>query len=135
MARHQLRILTALTETWLSENVSNDEVMFQNYQVLFRKDRIANSYGGVIVCVKDNSPCQRRLDLEIDGVECIWLELTLRNKTVLFSVFYRPPNSPTRTLVDIENTIDFAFDTNIGNIIVTGDFKGERNISRKYILE
>ena len=112
----------ALTETWLSENVSTDEIMFHNYQVPFRKDRITNSYGGVIVYVKDNIPCKRRLDLEIDGVECIWLELTLRNKTVLFSVFYRPPNSPAQTLVDIEISIDLAFDTNIGNIIVTGDF-------------
>ena len=96
--------------------------MFQNYQVPFRKDRITNSYGGVIVYVKGNIPCKRRLDLEIVGVECIWLELTLRNKTVLFSVFYRSPNSPAQTLVDIENTIGLAFDTNIGNIIVTGDF-------------
>ena len=96
--------------------------MFQNYQVPFRKDRITNSYGRVIVYVKDNILCKRSLDLEIDGVECIWLELTLWNKTVLFSVFYRPPNSPAQTLVDIENTIDLAFDTNIGNIIVTGDF-------------
>ena len=113
--------LITLTETWLSENVSTDEIMFQNYQVPFRKDRITNSYGGVIVYEKDSIPCKRRLDLEIDGIECIWLELTLRNKTVMFSVFYRPPNSPAQTLVHIENTIDLAFDTNTGNI-VTGDF-------------
>ena len=93
----------ALTETWLSENVSTGEIVFQNYQVPFRTDRIVNSCGGVIVYVKDNIPCKRRLDLEIDGVECILLELTLRNKTVLFSVFYRPPDSPAQTLVDIEN--------------------------------
>ena len=59
----------ALTETWLSETVSTDEIMFQNYQVPIRKDRITNSYGGVIVYVKDNIPCKRRLDLEIDGVD------------------------------------------------------------------
>lgn len=45
-------------------------------------------------------------DLEIDGTECIWLEMKLKNKTVLFGVFYRPPNSPAQTLVDIENSID-----------------------------
>ena len=61
-------------------------------------------------------------NLEIDGIDCISLELTLRNKTVLFSVFYRPPNVSAQTLVDIENTIDLAFDTNIENIIATGDF-------------
>ena len=83
--------------------------MFQNYQVPFTKDRIVNYFGGVIVYVK------AIFLASVDGVKCIWLELTLRNKTVLFSVFYRTPNYPAQTLVDI------AFDTNIGNI-VTGDF-------------
>ena len=55
-------------------------------------------------------------------MNALWLWPTFRNKTVLFSVFYRPPNSPAQTLVDIENNVNLAFDTNIGNIIVTGDF-------------
>ena len=39
------------------------------------------------------------------------------------SLVYRPPNSPAQTLADIKNFIDLAYDTNIGNIVVTGDFK------------
>ena len=60
--------MIALTETWLSVNVSTDEVMFQTYQTPFGKDRIVNSYGGVIVYVTDNIPCKRGLDLEITGL-------------------------------------------------------------------
>ena len=112
----------ALSETWLSNNVSTDEILFPNYQRPFRKDRTNNSYGGVIIYVKENIPCKRRSDLEIDGVECIWLEIKLKAKIVLLSVFYRPPNSPAQTLIDIENSIDLAYDSNIGNIMITGDF-------------
>ena len=112
----------ALTETWLSENVSTNEITFQNYQTPYRKDRIVSSHGEVIVYVKDTIPCNSRLGLEIDGIKRVWLELTLRNKTVLLSTFYRPSNTTAQTLVDIENAVDRAFDNNIGNIIVTGDF-------------
>ena len=112
----------ALSESWLSDNVSTDEILFQNYQRPFRKDRVENSYGGVIIYVKENIPCKRRLDLEIEGLECIWLEIKLKNKTILLSLVYRPPNSPAQRLTDIENSIDLAYDTNIRNIVITGDF-------------
>ena len=95
--------------------------MFPNYQRPFRKDR-ADSYGGVIIYVKETIPCKRRLDLEIDGIECIWLEMKLKSKVILLSVFYRPPESPAETLIGIENSIDLAYHANIGNIIITGDF-------------
>ena len=104
----------ALSESWLSDNVGADEILFQNYQRSFRKDRVENFYGGVIIYVKENITCKRRLDLEIDGLECIWLEIKLKNKTILLSLVYRPPNSPAQTLADIENSIDLAYDTNIG---------------------
>ena len=112
----------ALSETWLSNSVSSDEILFPNYQRPFRKDRTNNLYGGVIKYVKETIPCKRRSDLEIYGVECIWLEIKLKAKIVLLSVFYRPPNSPAQTLIDIENSIDLAYDSNIGNIMITGDF-------------
>ena len=49
-------------------------------------------------------------------------KIKLKNKTILLSLVYRPPNSPAQTLADIENSIDLACDTNIGNIVITGDF-------------
>ena len=41
----------ALSETWLSPDIKDDKVFFQNYQKPFRKDRPDNAYGGVIIYV------------------------------------------------------------------------------------
>ena len=71
--------MIALSEPWLSDNVSTDEIMLRNYQRPFRKDTVDNSYGGVIIYVKESISCKRRLDLEIDELDCIWLEMKLKN--------------------------------------------------------
>ena len=112
----------ALSETWLSPDIKDDKIFFQNYQKPFRKDRPDNTYGGVIIYVKNNIPCKRRTDLEVDGVESVWLEIRLKNKAVLLGTFYRAPNSSIDVHNKIESSIDLAFDTNIPNIIITGDF-------------
>ena len=64
----------------------------------------------------------RRRDLEPNGVECIWVELTLRQKHVLFGVFYRPPSADALYFSSIEDSIHLAVDTGINDIIITGDF-------------
>ena len=110
----------ALSETWLSPSTTDEVISFPTFQKPYRKDR-QDHYGGVIVYVKQNIPCKRRHDLEINGIECIWLELKLKSKTVLFSVIYRPPNSTSDVTNDIERSIDLAVDTNISTILITGD--------------
>ena len=52
-----------------------------------RKDRVGDCHGGVILYVKDNLYCKRRMDLEIAGVENIWIELAENHKRILFGVF------------------------------------------------
>lgn len=60
----------------------------------FRKDRKENSGGGILVYVKDGVCCNRRSDLELDNLECIWIEITPpKSKTFLVGNIYRPPNS------------------------------------------
>ena len=112
----------AFSETWLSPDIQDDKIMFQNYQKPFRKDRPDDTYGGVIIYVKNNIPCKRRTDLESDGVESVWLEIKLKNKTVLFATFYRAPNSTSEVQNKIESSLDLAYDTDASNIIITGDF-------------
>ena len=53
---------------------------------------------------------------------CIWVEVSLSNKKHLIGTFYRPPNSPNVVLSSIENSVSLALDTNIQNILLTGDF-------------
>ena len=44
--------------------------------------------------VKDMVCCSRRLDLEHDRLECIWVEIKpIRSKPFLVGNIYRPPNS------------------------------------------
>jgi hypothetical protein len=44
--------------------------------------------GGVVVFVKDHSNCKHRPDLQIGNLECIWLEIKIKNKKYLYGTFY-----------------------------------------------
>ena len=114
--------IIALSETWLSDSVSSDDIIFNNYHIPFRKDRISDAHGGILIYVSDKLYSKRRVDLEIPGIECIWLEVKSKNKSFLFSTFYRPPNSKTDILTRFENSIGLAIDDNKDDIIITGDF-------------
>ena len=61
--------LIALNETWLSPVTKDDDIKLANFQDPFRKDRQTNNYGCVIVYVRENIPCKRRCDLELQGLE------------------------------------------------------------------
>ena len=65
---------------------------------------------------------KNNLDLEPSGVECIWVELTLKQKHILFGLFYRPPNSDMTYYSLLEDSTHLAVDTGIADIIITGDF-------------
>ena len=54
------------------------------------KTRQSGTGGGVSAYIKDGVPCIRRVDLERDDVELIWLEITFKNcKSFLVGVLYR----------------------------------------------
>ena len=112
----------AFTETWLNPNITSDDISLISYHHPERKDRVVDNHGGVIVYIKDSIHYVRRRDLEPNGVECIWVELTLRQKHVLFGVFYRPPSADALYFSSIEDSIHLAVDTGINDIIITGDF-------------
>ena len=74
-----------------------------------------------MIYVKEGIYYKRRDDLEIRGIECIWIEVANHNKHILFALFYRPPNSNMSYLNDIEDSIALAVDTGISEIKITGD--------------
>ena len=86
-----------------------------------RKDRIEDSHGGVLIYVKEGLHYKPREDLEIRGIECIWIEVANNNKRILFGLFYRPPNSNASYFSDIEDSNALAVDMGISDIIITGD--------------
>ena len=97
------------------------DLLFQSFNRPERKDRVGDSHGGVMIYVKEGIYYKRRDDLEIRGIECIWIEVANHNKRILFALFYRPPNSNMSYLNDIEDSIALAVDTGISEIIITGD--------------
>ena len=48
MELSQFDVIT-LSETWLSPNIPDNKIHFQNYQQPVRKDRQDNTYGGLII--------------------------------------------------------------------------------------
>ena len=113
--------VVALTETWLNELTTNQDLVMNNFQTPFRRDR-DDSHGGILVYIKDGIPCKRRADLELHTIECVWVEANVRNKRILIGTFYRPPESSPLVLSDIENSIGLAVDTRISDIVILGDF-------------
>ena len=114
--------ILAFSETWLNPSVLSQDLHIQTFREPERKDRVGDSHGGVVIYVKENVHYRRRLDLEPRSVECIWIELTLKQKHVLFGLFYRPPNSDLTYYSSLEDSIHLAVDTGIDDIIITGDF-------------
>ena len=114
--------ILAFTETWLSPMHNTDDLILQSYKKPERKDRVGDSHGGVILYIKEGIHYKRREDLEIRDIASIWIEVANKHKHILFGVFYRPPSADANYSLDIENSLYLAVDTDISDIIVTGDF-------------
>ena len=128
--------IICLTETWLNPNISDDCLTIDGFK-LYRRDRRSDSHGGICVYAKNNVYCRRRSDLELPDIECVWLELNSHHRKFLIGTFYRPPNSSAEILSLIEDSIGLAFDTNVNNIFITGDFNLDilKNSSRQKVRD
>jgi uncharacterized protein (DUF849 family) len=56
----------------------------------FRRDRQNKTGGGVIVYVKEYINCIVRPDLQIDNIECLWIEIKLKKKSIYMEPFTFP---------------------------------------------
>ena len=106
----------------LSQNRISEDLKLTNYHKPERKDRNNDPHGGVLIYIKDNLHYTRRFDLELPGVECIWVEIIMKHKRLLFGTFYRPPSADAIYHSLIEDSIHLAVDTGTTDIVITGDF-------------
>lgn len=114
--------IVAITETWLDSDFRDHELLMDGFNI-FRKDRQSQRGGGVLLAVRNHLPCSRRSDLEVEA-EMLALEICLTHKTrVVFSVFYRPPDSDAVSfLFQLNQFLDKVSRTGLSNLIITGDF-------------
>ena len=44
--------LVSLTETWLNDSILSDDLLFKDFKARFRRDRVGDSHGGIIIYIK-----------------------------------------------------------------------------------
>ena len=71
---------------------------YKNYEIehydFISKCRVNGKGGGVGIYIANKLNWIRRSDLELEGIECIWIELIIKKSSnILVSSFYRPPES------------------------------------------
>ena len=76
-SKQQIGIFS-ITETHLNDTVKNLELKIPGYTIE-RRNRINGPHGGVICYIRDDLTHQRRSDLEIEGIECIWIQSSQRD--------------------------------------------------------
>ena len=92
-------VIFGISESWLENDIPDGEVTIPSYN-LYRRDR--RSSGGVLVYVPERCGSKRRLDLEDDEIECVWVELRLNKRTILLGNMYRLPNAHSNLLANFE---------------------------------
>ena len=109
----------SLSETWLDESVTDNEIHIDGYSIL-RKDRNREG-GGVCNYIRNDVAFVTRQDLSTDDdFEFMWIELLLpKTKPILVGTCYRPPKQ--RSFLDFfANTLSKIDPSS--EIIILGDF-------------
>ena len=111
--------LFGIAETWLKPSVTDGEISIPNY-TLFRKDRRLHG-GGVCVYFHKSLAIRRRLDLECETLELLWLELGTGEQSILVGCAYRPPNMRAAYWEDFEENIECACQGRQSSTVLIGD--------------
>ena len=121
--------ILCLTETWLTEEVSNKALFLKNY-VIHRNDRTSKSgvskHGGVLVAVKDNIQSEE-LFVKNTYEDCLISKINTKNDSILIVCIYNAPkDSPYRwckqKFEDLTQTLKYLEKkTKPKSIIIAGD--------------
>ena len=116
-----------VTETWLDDSVTNESIQIPSYQPPIRKDRDnGRGSGGVCFYVRDNLIVKKRNDLDIEGLEALWIEVSNSKFKFLACTIYRPPKSNANYWNLINDSIAGAKSTTIKNIFIMGDLNDDQ---------
>ena len=84
--------IVCFTETHLDDSINDDVLALPGYDVIIRKDRAGLGIvlgGGIILYHKDYIQVDCRQDLELPGLECIWVEIRTKPQQTLLNISYR----------------------------------------------
>lgn len=111
-----------LAETWLTDSTTDGEVDIPHFNI-YRKDRPGSSRGGgVALYCHESLSVRRRVDLEKDALELLWIEVASGSSKHLIGCCYRPPNERTLYWNDLETNLTFAMEQRLESLSLIGDF-------------
>lgn len=87
--------VVALTETWTNNDIPNEFLHINGYEILEREDRVDTSRGrggGILVYVKKGL-CAWKENVDGDFCQCVCVKLKGRSDDLSIFVTYRSPNS------------------------------------------
>ena len=110
--------ILVFTETWLSPQISNDDILITNFNRPYRKDRLGRQGGGVAIYTQVGISSVERTDLLYNDLEAVCIEITLQSHKILLCGYYRPPNFGN----NYWDLIDNLTTTPISDVIIPCDF-------------
>ncbi|KAK3106293.1 hypothetical protein FSP39_017122 [Pinctada imbricata] len=112
--------IACFTETHLDTAISLEDIEIPGFEPPFRKDR-TNHGGGILIYYRSGLTVKRRVELENDIDESIWIELLTKNKSLLICCLYRPPNSRNDFWDRLEQSVGSASDSSQA-LLLCGDW-------------
>tara|TARA_B110001454_G_C12716814_1_gene432912 strand:- start:83 stop:3097 length:3015 start_codon:yes stop_codon:yes gene_type:complete len=113
----------AIAETKLNESYPNAQFFIDGYNNLqdFRRDRVYNNGGGLLVYIKKGIPCKRLRKFESDAIETVVVEIHLGSKKWCIVTIYRNEDvNPATFLENLSTSLDRILDEH-ENVIIIGD--------------
>ena len=118
--------ILALTETWMSPDITNDEIYIPGYSI-FRRDRqnsVKSCGGGTLVFARDSIPFVVKSDfMNNTDFESIWLEINRSHcKCLTLCCIYRPGDQNIDEFISYLDHCLEDVDLDNSEVILTGDF-------------
>ena len=111
-----------ITETFCQPKIPDSYYSIPGFN-LHRKDRVGKSGGGIMAWIRNSLEHKRRMDLESDIVEALWLEVFpyKSKRSLLTAGVYRPPSNNAEQDKMLGINIENAYLLN-KEMILLGDF-------------
>lgn len=123
----------AVSETWLNHLIPSESLHIPGFSPMFRLDRSdGRRAGGVALFTSSSIVAKRRIDLERNGIELLWVEMQINRHFFVCGVCYRPPNSNCSDNIILLDHLQFCLDQIYSKpntfVLLLGDFNAHYDI-------
>ena len=110
-----------ISETWLKSSDNTYNIDGYNFVGNARDNRMG---GGVGIYIRSDFDFKHRpdLDVNIDEIESIFIEITTKQKNIIFGIIYRPPNKPVPLFLNSLNQVLSKVNKENKLLYFAGDF-------------